>query len=98
MEAQSKCHQKSIKEDKILEDRFLQFKQEKDRLQEVKIAQMLFAAMQSNQHSTQPPTLDPPRGNKFPFYTQHMYKLSPITPIGKNCYSTPKEQPASVSS
>ena len=59
---------------------------------------MFFAAMESNQHSTQPPALDPLGGNKFLFYTQDMYKLSPITPIEKNCYSTPKEQPASVSS
>ena len=47
-------------------DRFLQFKgkkTEKDRLHEVRMVQMFIAAKQNQQHSTQPSSLYPARGN-----------------------------------
>ena len=64
----------------------------------MRMAQMFIAAMQNQQHNTQTSTLYPPRGNQVPFYSQHMHRLSSVSLIENNFYSTPKQQPASVSS
>ena len=100
-EAQSKRHQESIEEDRKREDRFLQYereKREKDRFHEMRMAQIFTSGTQNQQHSTQPSTLYLPRGNEVTCYSQHMHRLSPVSPIENNFYFTPKQQPASVSS
>ena len=98
--AKSKSRQKNLVEDQKREDRFLQFKQEeeKDCLHEMRMAQRFIAAIQNKQHSTQPSTLYPPRGNQVPFYFQHMHRSSPVSPIENNSFSTLKQHPASVNS
>ena len=62
------------------------------------MAQRFIAAIQNKQHSTQPSTLYPPRGNQVPFYFQRMHRSSPVSPIENNSFSTPKQHPASFNS
>lgn len=77
--AKSKSRQKNLVEDQKREDRFLQFKQEeeKDCLHEMRMAQRFIAAIQNKQHSTQPSTLYPPRGNQVPFFLSAYAQIKP---------------------
>lgn len=81
-ESQNKRHQKSIEEEKKREERFLQFKREeaeKDRLHEMRMAQMFIATMQNQQQSRQHPNSYPHSTNQAPFYLQHMQGSSSLS-------------------